>query len=284
MHTLLSRFVELFLMPVTAFALTVPDADAIMTQVAGGLGSTVASGGDNIGEIAFSFMTQIRPLMYGVAGLIVIVTGLMLAITQDEGQLATARKTLFATIASLILVTIADVIFQAFTGATAISSGVVTGPTAAGGTIMSIELLGFINFIEVPIGTIAILMIIVSGIRAVVALGTETGTQQLRRTVISVIIGLILISTKLLISNTFGISGPATPSPAIAQTMGYLSTIVGFMALAAVIMIVIAGMYMVMNKGDAEAVSKAKGLIIRTLIGLVVIAVSFNIMVVLFTI
>ncbi|MDA1209120.1 MAG: hypothetical protein O2904_03780 [bacterium] len=282
MYELFSSIAEL-LSPVTALALFVPSPEDIMNQVSNGLGTTVAGGGENVGEIAFSYMSQIRPLMYGVAGLIILITGLMLAITQDEGQLATARKTLFAAIASLILVTIADVIFQAFTGTTIGGVITVSGPTNAGGALLATELLGLINFIEVPIGTIAILMIIVSGIRAVVALGTETGTQQLRRTVISVIAGLVLISSKILIANTFGVSGPASPTAAIGQTLGYLRTIVSFMALAAVVMIVIAGMYMVMNKGDAEAVSKAKGLIIRTLIGLVVIAVSYNIFLVLFT-
>lgn len=53
--------------------------------------------------------------------------------------------------------------------------------------------------------------------------------------------------------------------------LSYLSTVLDFLALAGVVMVVIAGFYMVLGNGGEESKEKAKKIILYTVIGIVII-------------
>lgn len=72
---------------------------------------------------------------------------------------------------------------------------------------------------------------------------------------------------------TEGITGVSTEDPRTA-IINIIAAILNFVALLAVIMIIIAGLYLVLSMGEEERKEKAKKIILYTLIGLVVILFS----------
>ncbi|PIR53376.1 hypothetical protein COU76_01385 [Candidatus Peregrinibacteria bacterium CG10_big_fil_rev_8_21_14_0_10_49_10] len=241
-------------------------------------------GGDDIGSIVLYSMRSVRKLVNIVAILIIVITGFLQVTAQDDqNQLSKARYTLIAAAAALVLINVAEPMYnalnQGFIGKD--TGGALNG--AQGASIITSEILGFIDFIEEPLLAVAVLMIIISGIRAILEFGSEQGVTQIRRTIISILSGIVLIASKFaLASATAGQVGEVNPndinSSGITETVVHIATIlVGFMALAAVTVIVIAGIMMIFNKGDQETATKARALILRVVLGLLVILISFGI-------
>lgn len=271
----------------TLLAFSQPDVSTAIGTVGGTLSSTI-DGGTDAGTIFSGIMKSLLPMVNGIAVVVIVIAGLLLIISQDENQIQTARRTVIAAIASLILINIAAQLRNIFApGAIPIVSG-------AQGTALGFELQGIINFIEVPVAVIAVLMIIISGVRAILTVGTDQGITNLRRTVFSVVAGIILIGAKIIltesivgdqtgtsvfvgpITTAIGLTDAPDPVGIIATIVDAATIVVGFMALAAVVVIVIAGIFMVLNKGDQEVATRTRNLIIRVVVGLVIIAISLG--------
>lgn len=265
-------------------AVDLPQPNAAMGTVGTGISSTVCAGGvcgDDIGTVTFAIMSGLRLLVNGVAVLVIVITGFLLVTSQDENQLSTARKTIFAAIMAMILINVAEPIHSALI--TGFNGGAGAG---AGAGIISGEVLGIIDFIEEPILVIAVLMIIISGIRAVITFGTDQGITNIRRTVFSICAGIILLVFKVALARSIGstaedvsgIGAGTNDAQGIVDTIVTVTgIIVGFMALAGVVVIAIAGIILVVNKGDQEVATRARSLIIRVLLGLAVILISYGI-------
>ncbi|MCK5017933.1 MAG: hypothetical protein KAS32_12825 [Candidatus Peribacteraceae bacterium] len=249
-------------------------ASEAINIVGGNLSTT--SNGDNIGGIMSTVANAFIPLVNIIAIIVLIASGLVLIVAQDDNQVSTAKKTLLSVVAGLIGINIAGPL------SVTLSTGFTDG---AGGSIaassISVEVLGIINFIEVPIASIAVIMIIVSGIRAIATFGTDQGNTHLKRTILAVGSGLVIIAAKMAITEATGanandvlISGGPSSRPLVDLMVTIMGTVLGFMALAAVIVVVIAGIMLVANKGDQDVVDKSKNLIFRTIIGLIVIMIS----------
>lgn len=262
---------QALLLPITAMAAV--DPGAALNAVGGSLPTT--SGG-NAGNILTDIMNAFVPLVNLVAIIVIVIAGLFTIISQDENQISTARKTVFAAVAALVLINIAGPLSNmaqtGFEGA--------TGGTAGAG-ILSTEILGFISFIEVPVAIIAVIMIVVSGIRAIAGFGGDQGPQLIRRAVFSIAAGIVLIVAKIALTTAIGanpldvfITGGPNSQPIVDLAIRVVTLIVSFMALAAVTVLVIAGIFLVVNKGDQEVADRAKGIIVRVLLGLFVILIS----------
>lgn len=250
--------------------------DAI--NVVGGANLSTVLEGEDGGTILAGIMSAFLPLFNLVAVIILVITGLILIISQDEGQLETARKTLGIVAAAFVLVNVSLPVANSLTRGFSLDYG---GNGSVGASLLSAEILGFIDFIEVPIVFVAVIMILISGIRAIAAFGTEQGATTLRRTVFAVAIGILIITAKIVLTTAIGanefdvfIQGNPDSSPLVELIHNMLFIIIGFMALAAVIMIIIAGIIMVANTGNQEVAEKARGIIFRTIIGLIVILIS----------
>jgi hypothetical protein len=75
------------------------------------------------------------------------------------------------------------------------------------------------------------------------------------------------------VNATAGITGVSSGDPR-SVVVSILATVLNFAALAAFVMVVIAGFYLVLSNGDDERKEKAKKTIFYTLIGLVVLLFS----------
>jgi type IV secretory pathway VirB2 component (pilin) len=149
------------------------------------------------------------------------------------------------------------------------------------------EIRGVFEWVEVPLATIAVLMIIVSGLRAVTSWGSDDGLRQLRRTVFAVVIGFTIIAFKYAFSAAIlidpGTPESGTPTPIMDAIVRMVNGALSYMALIAVVMVIVAGIMMILNIGNDEQYSRARNLIIRVAIGLLVIIASWAVVNMVFT-
>ncbi len=241
-----------------------PIRDSI-NAVGGTLSSTATATG--FGGMAQTIANAFLPFLNFIAALVIVITGLILITSDDEDQLNKSRRVLLATIAGVMLVNV--VVLGLLHGG--FITGMTPGGGAAGATMISTEIAGLIRYITTPAAVVAVLVIIISGLKCIMAWGSEEGVTQLKRTVFSVVAGMIVIVAHLLIGGSF-VTGD--PTNLINLMVRVITRVLLFMGLAAVVVIVIAGIYMVANYGNQDLYTKARNLIIRVLIGFVVIAMA----------
>ncbi len=222
-------------------------------------------GGTEAGGIAIWLANLFKPMINSIALIMVIASGLVMVFSQNEEHGTAARRTILGGIIAIILVNIAEPIRNAFYG----------GGDAGGisfGEGLYEEIVSIADWIATPAAVIAVLMIIVSGIRAVVTYGSDNGVAQLRRTVIAVIIGFTIVGIRAGIQQSLTDAGE--PSAFTEVIVNAVNAFLGFLGIIAVIVIVIAGIMMVLNIGNDDQYKKARDLILRVAIGLIVIIAS----------
>ena len=241
--------------------------------------------------MAYSFI----PIAAVAALLAMTIAGFFLALSGSETQTTTARRVFISSMAGLALMNLVDVFASslistnfAFSPSSLTPSGatILTAPDIAG-DILAGEARDLIAFLEVPLGILCVVMIIVSGIRAIANFGSEDGVAQLRRTVLFTVAGFILVYMRsTLVGGALLSPGIAdgSPSSTIHVVLLVLNRIIAFTIILAIGMIVYAGILMIANIGREEQYSKAKGLIIRVAIGLLVMVASGGIILLLTTI
>ncbi|MBU0766839.1 hypothetical protein KKF55_03600 [Patescibacteria group bacterium] len=251
--------------PALAAYVPPPAVSAIGGATGGGLPIPYASFDAIFVGIAGAFV----PLVYGVAGLVIARAALLLIAEQSEGELSKFKTSIVSAIIAIVLVSIAEPISNALFG----TSNLIANPDAASNLIAA-ELLGIVNLIEEPIAILAIIMIVVSGIRTVLDYGSSDGVANLRRTIISVLIGIFFIVTKEAFKTSIvgnNISDVKSPDAIINRIIDILNIILGYVTIIAVAVIIFAGFLMIVNIGKDEQYTRAKDIIIRVAIGLIVI-------------
>jgi len=251
-------FIAVWTIPMTAYGYF----EDTIEHVAGALPSGL--GGAEFGSI---FLTIIQSFVgvVSVVGIVMIVrAGLTLTISQDEGQMEKTRKTIIAVSAALIIINLAPRVAEAFL---AYQSG---GPG-----ILDTEIRGLLRFFETVAAITAILFIIVSGTRAVISYGGEDGTAHLKRALLGVAAGILLIAVKLLIVDA--VITERTPGKLLTLISKFMQVVLGLGAFVATIVLIWAGLLMIVNLGKDEQYTRAKSLIIRVGIGLIVILASLAI-------
>ena len=272
---------------VELFISSLPAALAGPFDTAQQVGSSLPNPGNSYGQIVRTAVVNLRPLVFMGGIFVITLAGFRMVTTEEEESFTKAKRTISATIAGIMLAFLVEPFIDAFYGDGSVfgSIGVGSVPQSfegarVGATFLSGEVLGIVNWVLTIVGVLAVLMIIVSGLKAVASSGSEEGLSQLRRTVFSVVAGLLLTGARVAINATFGlpvVSGLPTeggPGAAITAIINILNFILSFMGIVALAMLVYAGMQMILNFGNEDIYGKAKGLAIRVGIGFVVIAVS----------
>ncbi len=241
--------------------------------------NVVSSGGWT--PSAFTFNAIIRDLVSsfglgllikGIALIVIARAALLLIVEQSEGELGEFKKQIVSALIAIVLIFIADPISQALFQDSA--TNILSDPEVSANMIQT-QFLGIIDFIEEPIAVIAVIMIIVSGIRTVLNWGGSDGLTHLKRTVISIMIGLFLIVAKGEFVDALIVTH--SPDPIIEAFRYYIRWAMGFVTLIAVAILIFAGFLMIVNIGKDDQYQRAKGIVIRVAIGLIVILASMAI-------
>ena len=176
----------------SVFAFTVSDA-------INAVGPTLPTGG-SFGEIIRTVAESFIPFAAVAAALAMTMSGFFMTITGNENQTTTARRVFISSLAALALINIIPTFSSLLISPTFPSGGstILSASTTVGGA-MAAEALGLVAFLEIPLGILCVIMIIVSGVRAIANFGSEDGVTQLRRTVLFVVAGFILVYTRSLL-------------------------------------------------------------------------------------
>ena len=232
-------------------------------------GACVGNNACGFVEIAQAVVDRFRPLLSGAAVLVIVIAGYRMIIAQEDEAVTKARVMMTGTVSGLIMVWLIDPFIHAFYGS---SGEVPRGAMAEGAGVLTVEVLGIIEWALTVVAALAVLMIIVTGLKAVAQPTSEEGIGNIRKTMISVAAGLILLVFRMFIGEAFTES--ASPIPLLGTAVYLISYLLGFLALIAIVMVIYAGFQYVLSFGKEETATQAKGLFIRVMVGAVVIIVS----------
>jgi len=257
--------------PAAALAWLVPAAalasgaaiDGINAASSGGLPSFVPS---EFGGIAGTVAEYFVPIVNSIAILVVVIAGLIAVFSQSEDQITAAKRAIIGSVAAIMLVNLAGPIQTAFT------PGGMSGTGSVSFGDLGPEIIGIADWLTSAAAVVAVLMLIISGIRTVASYGSDQGLSHLKQTIFATVGGFTVIGIRLAIKESLVDTG--TPGDLTSTIVAAVNVLLGFVGLLAVIVIVIAGIMMVVNIGNDDQYARARSLIIRVAIGLIVIIAS----------
>lgn len=267
-----------FLAPAAAFAQPVGPY-AVVEVVGSELPFFVPSGFECSGHVACGFVEiaawmvlRFRPVLT-IAGLLnIVIFGYRMIIGQEDEVINKSRAVISGTIAGLIMAYLIEPFILAFYGS---AGEVPRGAMAGGAGLLSAEVNGIVNWVLVIAASLSVMMLILSAVKAIGQSANEEGIAGMRKTIISVVFGIVLIVFRFILSGGF-VSSTGNPAPVLAAILIKISYVMGLLALVAVIIVVYAGFQYVLSMGREEQATKAKGLLIRAAIGAVVILLSLS--------
>ena len=234
-------------------------------------------------NIALFLVQKLWMLVGAVAIFMIVRAGLKLITSQDDDKLNKAKTSIGSSLAAIMLAYVGPRLVVAFYTAGG-SNGVLDSASdvRAGAAALSGELFGILGFIQTLVGALAVLMIVVSAVRAVGSFGTDDGPAQIRRSVFGAAVGIVMLLSYGIINSVFGMGGPAgstgaaSPAPAIAAVLVIVQRL--FILLIPIIsaVVIYAGFLMIVNLGNEEEFKKGRTLIGRALIGLLIIFLSYT--------
>lgn len=286
MHTL-SLLIG-FLAP-AAHAISPEEVLNIISTVGGTLpGIAAFSGGgeDGIawqggfGSIMASIALQLRPYLSYAAFFMLIYAGYRMVVGQDDNAKEQAKMVLNLSLAGLILAYIIGPILLAFYGQ---QGQVFTTGTCEGVTTLNSKIMEIINWSLTILALAAVISIIITGLKALYNFTSDEGVTEIRKAIISIGMGIGIIALRFTLSATFtgnmlcpiGASPFISASPLIGKMVGIVQDFLLFIGLAAVAVVIYAGILYLTSFGNEGQAEKGKGLLIRSLLGLVVILLSY---------
>src|SRR3989338_8919061 len=195
-----------FLAPVAAFA-QMGSPNDIVEMVGAPLpflitGSYVCAGNTGCGfvQIAALVVVRFRPLLTVVGLLNIVIFGYRMIIGQEDDVITKARAMMSGTIAGLIMAYLIEPFIFAFYGS---AGEVPQGAMAGGAALLSSEVNGVINWVLVIVAALAVLMLIVSAVKAIGQAASDEGIANVRKTVIEVVLGILLLVFRFILSDGF---------------------------------------------------------------------------------
>jgi hypothetical protein len=284
MRLLFTLAAPLLLAPARASAQIITQAVGI---VAGGQISGTLVGGGGPGmftNLVIFIVASVRTLIGLFALFLFVRSGLKLINSQEEDKLNKAKKTMASGVVAVMLAYLTPRIVAAFYGLTegvAFEGGTVLESNVVGGSqILTMEILGIISWVTVLVAPIAVLMIVLSALLAVASFGKDDAVTQMRRAVVGVILGLLLLGSTQAITATFGLAtgwppGVPTVAPLYLRGLFIINALLIYMMWGCAAMTVFSGLMMIFNFGNDDQYGKAKGLLARIAVGLAIVFASW---------
>jgi hypothetical protein len=260
-----------------AVAMFVPSADAqgfirdIVNSAALGTGGGGGggSGGAAFNAILFYLVGAFRILVLVAAGIAITVVGLRMVIGQEDDAIEKGKTVVVASISGVVLAFLIEPFVDAFVN---LQAG---GLNAGASEIINREASGLVDWGLAVAGVLGVLFIIITALKAVANPTSEEGITNLRQTVFSVIIGLILLGVRAVLAVAVGGTFAPDPTGIIEIPVRIISAILALLALLAVGIIIYAGILMIFNFTNEEQIQKGKSLIFRAITGLALIIMSY---------
>jgi hypothetical protein len=226
-------------------------------------------------SMAIEAVATVRPVLASVAVAVLMIAGIRMVTSQEDDRVDQLKKLMTAAISGIVMSFLILPFIQAFYGTT---GEVVRGDMEIGVEILETEIGGLINWALTIAATVALLMIFLTIVKALskMAKGSDEGIGEIRNTLFSVMSGLIILVLKYTLSFYF-VSNTHSPIPILGNLIIFISYLLGFLGLLAVIVVVYAGILCLVSFGNEEALTKAKGILGRAALGAVILLSSLAI-------
>lgn len=241
-------------------------------------------GEGQISQIIVAVANVLRNLLGSLAMLWIVISGIQMIMAQGEESVITEqRKSITYAIVGLVIVLLLErMIFILYGPPTPDATVGIT----ARGTEFSQEIYGLVTFIRTLIGSIAVLMIIISGIRMIFGVGEEDQITKQKKSVMWVLVGLgIIVINRVVIDNLYiqPIVGDEnritlTNVQRIIELLGGVAQfLLGFTGIIAFGALVYGAATMILNNGQDDLVEKGKKIAKNAVIGIVIILSAYAI-------
>lgn len=239
-------------------------------------------GGCGVIALAYSLVMQIRPFITMIAGLIIVIQGMRMVISQEDNYTDRVKATITACLAGIVTMYLIPPFIDTFYG----NAGSVWNnrEMVAGASVAAREVTGLINWALTIVAIVAVAMIVVTGVRAIAQSGSEDGVKQMRKTITAIGSGIIILILRQSLNYALGLKPPdegASPANPVPQAIVFIDTafrvisfFLGFVALIAVLILIYAGIRLILSVGNQDAMKEAKGLLTRALVGFFIIIIS----------
>lgn len=238
-----------------------------------------------IGSVGYVIIDIVKFLMSGVAVVMIVVYAIRMIVGgSNEESMTKVKKGLLIAILGLVVIQLADILVkEVFFG-----EGIRAGEVLENKTLAEeyakrgLEQLDYIiGAIQFLLGSIAVLVIIINGIK-IMATGSEEENRKKALKNIGYAAGglvLVLLSEVVVVRFIYPEFGEETPNPEAAKELFAMITnfISGFIATIAFVMLLYAGYTYVVAGSDDTAREKVKKLILGAIIGLILALGSYAI-------
>ena len=232
-----------------------------------------AAGGATIRDLVVDTIHITAPLWVTAGVLVIVIAGFTLMLSHDEGATEKAKKTIIGVSIGGMIITVLTV-FEPLRLIGLVYNGMpgfgVTDTSAA----FQAEAEGLASWISTLAAMAGIVTIIVAMIRAAASFGADEGAYtNVRTALLHVVAGMIVIAAAYVIRDVFFVIHE--PSPLLAFIVDVLSIVLGLITFIAVVILIYAGVRMVTSFGREDDFNAAKSLMVRVLVGLFIILVSY---------
>lgn len=246
-------------------------------------------GHKKIGAAMEKIINIIQAVIGGIATLLIIISAVMIIIADEEEKISNGKKGVGAGFLGLMfMLTIDTIILDIFYGGRSFEAGSMmsnqetmqSSLKAGNELVMSV-----LEWSQSIIIILAILYLMISGISMITALGESEEINKKRQVIQWVGLGVIVIMlneiiVKQIIYNYIfqgdEIIYQPDASRGIVEIVGLIKYALQFLAIVVFIILVYGGGQMVFSFGNDEAISKGKSVISASIIGIIIILISYT--------
>lgn len=245
--------------------------------------SSVMPGADIITTVIFNVIDFIKYILGTIAILYITIGGIKLIIAgKDIDEVSERQKDhLKYILYGLFLAILADTLIQqVFFGEYGECVASTTNAQACAEEGAR-QLRGVYNFMEFFIGTVAVLIVVLSGFRLATSGGDEEAIKKQKKHIAVAIVGILLVAvSEFIIKDIFFPEAGTRPIDVsrgrllVYQIINFISS---FVVTLSILFLIYGGYKYVVSTGNEEETGKAKKIIIGAVIGILIAAGAFGI-------
>jgi len=265
-------------------------ADNIGNEIGNGL-STVDTGkvygyGEDLFTIVISYARRFKYIVVILAVLFIVIAGIrMITASGNEDIVKKNRTSLIWLMVGLVIMQLSEIFVNILYNQDHYRGFGIFGDYAKNipEELQNSLVNPLLNFMMTLLAVIAVLMILIAALKMMTAMGDENKIKKQQQMIIGAMLGLgVIILAKPVVQWFYGYGDETSqPSVHVEQSVSIVVQIANFMMgftfVAAVVMVIVAGIMMIVHFGNDQRVQKAKKIISWVFIGLALILSAYTI-------
>lgn len=239
------------------------------------------TGLNRIASIAFSGLSIAKYIILGITILYLSISLVrIIGKTDVDEDLDQLKKYIGYLVVAIVIVLTADIVFLQVLDLD--GAGFLASEQAAqeAARIGAAEILGIVRVIEAMIGSIALVFLIIAGIKLVSNAGNEEAIDKAKNQIKYAIAGIILVLvSESLVREVFFVDNGSQfdVSAANRLILTFTNFTSGFIAIAALVSLLYAGFMYIFQPANEENASRTKNAIIGAVVGIIIAAGAFGV-------